>query len=80
MRRRFLILFALLLPATAAAQTDPQAAARRRAAATRAQTEAAQPTGGHSMRGQATRPGLRAGHAYRHERERLKRPPVPDAP
>jgi len=76
MRRRLLILAAFLVPATAQAQTDSRetAAKARRGGAARAQDNAP-PTGGQSMRGQATRPGLRAGHAYRHERERKRRSP-----
>jgi hypothetical protein len=80
MRRRLLILAALLVPATAEAQqAEVSTTARRRAAALKSMNEAAQPTGGASMRGQSTRPGLRAGHAYRHEKERDKRRPVSGA-
>ena len=75
MRRRLVLLAALLTPVSAQAQSDNRETSSSRKKATgreKGATSGSGASGGASMRGQSTRPGLRAGYAYRHEREKMK--------
>ncbi|HYC64116.1 MAG TPA: hypothetical protein VEC14_05235 [Reyranellaceae bacterium] len=72
MRRRLILLAAVLAPVSAEAQSESRERKKTNGKAPPGEKEF-RPSGGASMRGQSTRPGLRAGYAYRHEREKLKR-------